>query len=80
MCPFGGRWVSGVGPPWTAARMVCHCLLVETANGLVLVDTGFGTADLAAPDRRLGKPFVAVVRPRFDPAETALRRDRDPGA
>jgi glyoxylase-like metal-dependent hydrolase (beta-lactamase superfamily II) len=54
--------------------MVCHCLLVETASGLVLVDTGFGTADMAAPERRLGRPFVAVVRPRFDPAETALQR------
>ena len=24
------------------ARMVCHCLLIETDDGLVLVDTGFG--------------------------------------
>jgi glyoxylase-like metal-dependent hydrolase (beta-lactamase superfamily II) len=74
MCPFGGRWLSGVGPPWVAARMVCHCLLIETTSGLVLVDTGFGTADVAAPERRLGKGFVKVVRPRFDPAETALQQ------
>ncbi len=74
MCPFGGRLVSGTGPVWTPARMVCHCLLIETEQGLVLVDTGFGMADLAAPDRRLGSPFLALSRPRFDPDASALRQ------
>ncbi|MDP3891206.1 MBL fold metallo-hydrolase [Nocardioides sp.] len=59
---FGGR-----GLP---SDMVAHCLLVERPEGLLLVDTGFGTADLADP-RRLGRPFVTMVRPSFDPAETA---------
>ncbi|MET7350924.1 hypothetical protein [Streptomyces mirabilis] len=27
------------------APMVCHVLLVETAGGLVLVDSGYGLAD-----------------------------------
>ena len=33
------------------APMVCHVLLIETDNGLVLVDSGFGTDDCAAPKR-----------------------------
>lgn len=59
---FGGR----VTPP----RIVAHCLLVERPDGLLLVDTGFGRDDLAQP-ARLGRPFVAAMRPTFDPAETA---------
>ena len=31
------------------APMVCHVLLVETDNGLVLVDSGFGTHDCDDP-------------------------------
>ena len=62
---FGGR----VTPP----TMVAHCLLVERPAGLLLVDTGFGTGDLADP-RRLGRPFLAVLRPALDPAETARAR------
>lgn len=60
---FGGR----MAPP----DVVAHCLLVERPDGLLLVDTGFGTADLADP-RRLGRPFLAVMRPAFDAAEPAL--------
>jgi glyoxylase-like metal-dependent hydrolase (beta-lactamase superfamily II) len=51
-------------------RMVAHCLLVERPEGLVLVDTGFGTGDLA-DRRRLGRPFLAGVRPALDVLETA---------
>src|SRR2546430_17446070 len=36
--------------------LACHVLLVETpASGLVLVDTGLGTADYAAISSRLGR-------------------------
>lgn len=51
--------------------MIAHCLLVERPDGLVLVDTGFGTADLARP-ARLGRTFVASMRPALDARETAL--------
>ena len=64
---FGGR----VAP----ASIVAHCLLVERSEGLLLVDSGFGTADLADPGR-LGRPFVAAMRAALDPAETALARVR----
>jgi len=59
--------------PLAAASMVAHVLLVERDDGLLLVDTGFGSADLAHP-QRLGQPFRAVVRPVLDPAETATAR------
>jgi glyoxylase-like metal-dependent hydrolase (beta-lactamase superfamily II) len=54
--------------------MLCHCLLVETSEGLVLVDSGLGTVDLADPRRVLGGWFVAIARPRLDPAELAVRQ------
>jgi glyoxylase-like metal-dependent hydrolase (beta-lactamase superfamily II) len=60
---FGGR----VSP----TAMVAHCLLVERPGGLLLVDTGFGTDDVADP-KRLGRPFRAIVRPELRQSETAL--------
>ncbi|MDM4718732.1 MBL fold metallo-hydrolase [Micromonospora sp. WMMA1363] len=54
------------------ATLVCHVLLVETDNGLVLVDTGHGLDDIADPKRRIG-PVRGVVRPVLDPDETAAR-------
>ena len=55
------------------ARMVCHVLLVETENGLVLVDSGFGTDDIADPSGRIGL-VRHIIRPVLDPAETAVRQ------
>lgn len=52
-------------------RLVAHCLLVEEDAGLTLVDTGFGTDDVADP-RRLGRPFTALVGARLDRDRTAL--------
>ncbi|MFD8431306.1 MBL fold metallo-hydrolase [Streptomyces coelicoflavus] len=58
-------------PP--GARLVCHVLLSETANGLVLVDSGYGLDDIAEPHRRVG-PARRFVRPVFDAEETAARQ------
>ncbi len=55
------------------ATLVAHCLLVEAGDGLVLVDTGLGTADVASP-KRLGQPFRALVRPQGRASETAIRQ------
>ncbi|MFF1909947.1 MBL fold metallo-hydrolase [Kitasatospora sp. NPDC058218] len=74
MCPFGGRLLLGSGGP-LVARLTAHCLLVESADALILVDTGFGTGDVADP-RRLGRSFLRTVRPRLDPATTAVHRIR----
>lgn len=72
--PVGGPLASH--DPGRAAHMVCHCLLVETDGGLVLVDSGFGTADLAAPRARIGSLLLRIGRPALEPAETALRQVR----
>jgi glyoxylase-like metal-dependent hydrolase (beta-lactamase superfamily II) len=73
MCPIGRRLVNGTGSIFQRARMVCHCLLIETGDGLALVDTGIGLGDIAdAP--RLGPRWVRQTRPRLDPAETALHQ------
>lgn len=55
------------------APIICHVLLVETDNGLVLVDSGFGLLDCADPQRRIG-PGRHVIRPRFAVEETAARQ------
>jgi glyoxylase-like metal-dependent hydrolase (beta-lactamase superfamily II) len=70
MCPLAARWVLGVD------RMVAHCLLLETArDGLVLVDTGFGTRDVARLNH-LPAMFRAVVRPALAADETAIAQVR----
>lgn len=55
----------------STAHIVCHCLLIESSDGLVLVDTGFGTDDARDP-ARLGQPFRALMRPQPRLGETAL--------
>lgn len=61
--------------PPLAPPMVAHVLLLERPDGLVLVDTGFGTADLA-DRKRLGRPFLTMVRPALEDAETAVAQVR----
>ncbi|MFC8664074.1 MBL fold metallo-hydrolase [Streptomyces sp. NPDC057199] len=58
-------------PPTT--HLVCHVLLVETAGGLVLVDSGYGLDDIADPRRRVG-PARQFVRPTFAREETAAHQ------
>ena len=71
LCPISARLVNGRGPWFGRARLICHVLVVETARGVVLVDTGLGTGDLAAP-ARLGPRWVRQVAPRLDPAEPVI--------
>ena len=59
--------------PWGAGSLVCHVLLVEADNGLVLVDTGFGTQDCMRP-ARFGPFRRYFFRPSFDVAESAVRQ------
>ena len=55
------------------APVVSHVLLIETSNGLILVDSGLGLDDIADPARRIG-PVRHLTRPALDPAETAARQ------
>lgn len=72
MCPLGGKLVGVSGGILTRGKMVCHCLLVETpSSGLVLVDTGFGSADIADPSRRIGGAFLSITKPSLDPRQIA---------
>ncbi len=72
--PLGRALVGPATEGFQHGELVCHCLLVETDDVLLLVDTGFGIADTARPAERLGRPFLRLVRPRLDPSETALRQ------
>lgn len=69
MCPLGGPLLGAHG---LRGRMVAHCLVVETErDGLVLVDTGFGTRDLAG-ETGLPAAFRRLCGPAFNPAEPAI--------
>ncbi|MBE1875653.1 MBL fold metallo-hydrolase [Myceligenerans pegani] len=54
------------------APIISHVLVCESDDGLVLVDSGFGLADVREP-ARLG-PVRLVMRPVLDEARTALRQ------
>ncbi len=70
MCPVAGFLVGGNG--LGRGRMVAHCLVLETErDGLILVDTGFGTRDVDGKTG-LSRPFRSLVGPRLDHAETAI--------
>lgn len=73
MCPLGGALFDGVsrGP---LAHLVCHCLLVETNQGLVLVDTGFGLQDVQSPYSRLSPLFIHLNNIQFDRQYTAIEQ------
>jgi glyoxylase-like metal-dependent hydrolase (beta-lactamase superfamily II) len=72
MCPASAALINGSGGLLERGRMVCHCLLIETPSGLMLVDTGLGTQDVADPVGRLGRRFVTLAAPQCQLEETAL--------
>ena len=78
MCPRGARLVTGEGGLFERAKLVCHCLLIEGADGLVLVDTGFGLDDVRDP-RQLGRVFGVLIGPRLNGLETAASQIRERG-
>ena len=54
--------------------VVCHCLLVEGDDGLVLVDSGIGMQDVKHPRERLGQELIDMAGFQFNEHDTALRR------
>ena len=66
--PKGGKLINGRSP----AKICCHCLLVETDQGLILIDTGIGIEDMKDPSRT--GPLYLVNRPRQNEEETAFRQ------
>lgn len=71
MCPIGGALFDGFSRGLTAC-LVCHCLLIETNQGLVLIDTGFGQRDIQAPLSRLSPFFMNLNRIKFEQKYTAV--------
>jgi glyoxylase-like metal-dependent hydrolase (beta-lactamase superfamily II) len=75
MCPLAGGLMGGASL-LGRGLMVCHCLLVETPrDGLVLIDTGFSTADCDDPSRLPGV-FRTVTGPRLERRQTAIEQVR----
>jgi len=75
MCPLGGSLMDGHVHLLSSARLVCHCLLIETDRaGLVLVDTGFGRNDVRDPQHRLSPLFRGLNRPVLKDGETAAHQ------
>jgi len=74
-CPLGGRLFDGRSDG-ALGHLVCHCLLIETNDGLVLVDTGFGTRDIDHPKRRLSPFFLTLNNIQLRQEETAVAQVR----
>ena len=74
-CPVGGRLFDGTSDS-PLAHLVCHCLLIESDRGLILVDTGFGTRDIAHPHRRLSEFFLYFNNIQLRPEEAAAAQVR----
>ncbi len=76
MCPIGGRLVTGRDESiFSKATLVCHCLLVETKAGLVLVDTGLW-ANTDFDSFRVSPIDRALLGAELDRTELALSRVR----
>lgn len=74
-CPLGGRLMDGRSRGiLERGHLSCHCLLIETDDQLVLVDTGLGLRDVADPRGRLSRFFLTLVRPEFREEMTARRQ------
>ena len=74
-CPLGGRLMDGRSASIVErGELACHCLLVELADRLVLVDAGMGLEDVRNPRSRLSAFFLALVKPDFREELTAVRQ------
>ncbi len=73
LCPVGNQLLMGKTGRSDNPHLVCHCLLVETDQGLVLVDTGLGYRDILHTTLTDGL-FPLLTRPSFNPEETAIEQ------
>lgn len=71
MCPLGGKYLDGFSHT-THAHLVCHCLAIETDQGLVLVDTGIGTNDIKTRGQKINPLFKRLLNVQFREEDTAL--------
>lgn len=76
MCPVCGPLFGQKG---LRAKVVCHCLLLETDQGLVLVDTGLGVQDYLHTQARLGNLVSRLGRIENNLELTALAQIQNLG-
>ncbi|MBN1437900.1 MAG: MBL fold metallo-hydrolase [Anaerolineales bacterium] len=79
MHPFGLPRKDGTGGFFLRGDGVLHCLLVETSEGLALVDAGWGLRDCGDPTPAV-RQFMALCSCARDPEETAVRQIKKLGA
>lgn len=73
-CPIGGR-VYDRRARGLHADICTHCLLIEADDTLILVDTGYGLADIrGGAERRLAHLWPLVLNPRLREEDTAVRQ------
>ena len=71
-CPLGG-WLFDGRSRGLFADLCTHCLLIETEQGLVLVDTGYGLRDvLHSRPRRLPYLWTAILNVDYRREDTAV--------
>lgn len=73
-CPLGGLLMDGTSVESLRGRLTSHCLLLELNDTLVLIDTGYGLRDVAAPRARLSAFFLTLLRPELREEMTAVRQ------
>ncbi|MBF0237521.1 MAG: MBL fold metallo-hydrolase [SAR324 cluster bacterium] len=74
MCVRGRFLVNDSGGLFAKAHLVCHCLLIESDAGLILVDTGIGMQDILKPEKRIGRLNLKMLLPALKPEESALKQ------
>jgi glyoxylase-like metal-dependent hydrolase (beta-lactamase superfamily II) len=74
MQPYGGGLFDGSTRGLGPANLTCHCLLLETSIGLVLVDTGTVSRNATDAARRISPFFRITDRVRLIPAEAAFNQ------
>ena len=72
-CPFGGPLFDGFSKS-VFGLIPCAAQLIETNDGLVLIDTGYGLEDVRHPHPRLSRFFHGLLNIQFRMQETALRQ------
>ena len=73
MRPFGFPLDDGTGGFFKRGHAVIHCLLVDTGDGIALVDTGWGMRDCTDPSPAV-RQFADIVGCSRDLGETAIQQ------
>jgi len=73
MRPYGLPARDGTGSFFRRGHGVIHCLLVDTGDGLALVDTGWGVRDCTNPSPGV-RQFADIVGGERQVKETAIRQ------